>query len=262
ALVAAVKEFQAAEGLTRDGIIGPSTLEFLNRGHGADIAAIVSNMERWRWLPRELGNRHVYVNIPEFLVRIVENGQVQHDTRVAVGTRRIQTPIFSDEIEYVDVNPPWNVPRSIAVKEMLPEIKRDPDYFSKTGFQVVTEDGRVVDPSLVNWHVYDGASLPYRFRQPPGDANALGRIKFMFPNKHHVYLHDTPSKSLFSRESRAFSHGCVRVQNPIDFATALLKRDTAVSSAMIEKRLGTGQPGELRLSARIPVHLVYFNAWV
>ncbi|MCB1476309.1 MAG: L,D-transpeptidase family protein [Rhodobiaceae bacterium] len=261
ATVEAVKEFQAAEGLTRDGIIGPNTLEFLNRGHAADIASIESNMERWRWMPRSLGKRYVYVNVPEFLVRIIENGQVQYSTRVVVGTPRNQTPIFDDEMEYIDVNPSWNVPRSIAVKEMLPEIKRDPDYFSKTNFQVVTDDGRVVDPEQINWQVYDGSSLPYRFRQPPGDGNALGRIKFMFPNKHNVYLHDTPSKSLFARESRAYSHGCVRVQNPIDFATALLKRDTAVSAATIEQRLKTGQPGELGLSAKIPVHLVYFTAW-
>ena len=220
ATVEAVKAFQDAASLDVDGVIGPQTRLALNGGTQISTADVLVNMERWRWVPRDMGSHHVWVNIPEYQLRVVTNGASEFETRVIVGTSQNQTPIFSDEIEYVDVNPYWNVPRSIAVKEMMPEVRRDPDFFARRGLEVIYTGGgsdMVIDPRSVDWNLWDGETMPFRFRQPPGGANALGRVKFMFPNKHAVYLHDTPTRNLFSRSVRSFSHGCVRVDKAWQF---------------------------------------------
>lgn len=259
-LDAAVRTFQRKAGLAADGIVGPNTLATLNREADADpIADIAANMERWRWLPRDLGRFHVFVNIPEFLVRVVDNGTVTHTTRVVVGKRHNQTPVFSDEMEHLVVNPYWNVPYSIASKEMLRGIQADPGgYLARRGYEAVY-NGRVVDPYSVNWSPANLRKV--RIRQRPGARNALGRIKFMFPNKYSIYLHDTPSKSLFQRSVRAYSHGCVRVHNPLDFADALLAHDGKWNAGRI-KRLFGGSERRIDLTQHIPVHLVYFTTTV
>jgi len=262
ALVEAVKMAQAAAGLEPDGIVGPRTLAVLNGVSREDqVRSVIANMERWRWMPRNLGAFHVIVNVPEFVVRVVENGSAVHETRVVVGKPTNRTPTFSSAISYLIVNPYWNVPTSIVSKEMLPEIQADPyGYFARQGYQVFARVGgkmRRVDPSQINWYSVNPRSV--QIRQGPGDDNALGRIKFMFPNQHSVYLHDTPSKRLFERDSRAFSHGCVRVQDPLDFADVILSRAApAWNSGRLEKLYG-GPERRVNLDAPVPIHLAYFT---
>jgi murein L,D-transpeptidase YcbB/YkuD len=223
------------------------------------IATVIVNMERWRWLPRDLGATHVMVNIPEFEARVVRDGAIVHETRVIAGKATNQTPIFSAAIQYIIVNPNWNVPDSIVLKEMLPGLRKDPTFLTRQGIQVLTHVGRrevVVDPRSINWKSDDLKGL--HFRQPPGERNALGHIKFMFPNDHAVYLHDTPSRSLFARDVRAFSHGCVRVQSPFELADVLLEgsgRDSRDLKAMI----GGGEK-RVDLPRKVPIHLAYFTA--
>jgi murein L,D-transpeptidase YcbB/YkuD len=198
------------------------------------------------------------VNIPEFLVRIVEGGATVYEDRVIVGKPTNQTPIFSKAMQHVIVNPYWNVPTSIAVKEMLPRLAADPGYFARQGFELVNARGHVVSPYAVNWRAVTAGR--FRFRQPPGERNALGRIKFMLPNEHDVYIHDTPTRSLFANAIRAYSHGCIRVHEPFRFADALLA-DQGIDGARLKKLIG-GPERTLMLKRHIPVHIVYFTAGV
>ena len=260
AVVEAVKAYQASQKLKADGIVGNATLAAMNRAAADPVATILVNMERWRWMPRDLGRFYVRANIPEFNVRIVDNGEVVHETRVVVGKTTNQTPVFSDEIEHVIVNPVWNVPASIALKEMLPAIRANGGNIR--GYQVYAKIKgrfRAVDPRMINWHTVDMRDI--QIKQPPGERNALGSIKFMFPNQYAVYLHDTPSKSLFQRDYRAFSHGCVRVMDPWAFADALLSHDPGWNAARLKKLVG-GPERRVDLPHHIPVHITYFTAWV
>jgi len=262
ALAEAVARFQAESGLKADGAAGGNTLAFLNRAGKDDTAEILANMERWRWLPRDLGAFHVEVNVPEFQVRIVDDGKVVHETRVVTGKVTNQTPIFSDEMQSIVVNPSWNVPASITTKEMLPKVRNDPSYLSRNGYQVLAKvNGKVVpvSPGSVDWSTASARNI--QIRQRPGDDNALGSIKFLFPNEHSVYLHDTPSKSLFQRDQRAFSHGCVRVQNPLEFADVLLAYQGGWSKERLRKMVG-GRESWVNLPKRIPIHITYFTAFV
>jgi len=261
ALETRVKKFQRSRRVEPTGIVDETTLSKLGGGPEAEMSQILVNMERWRWLPRDLGAKHVFVNIPEFMVRVQVNGQVTYSGRVVVGTRENQTPVFSDEIESVVVNPYWNVPSSILIKEMLPKVQQDPGYLSRRGYEVVAPSGKVVSPYSVNWWGVDQDNLPVRVRQEPSEANALGKIKFLFPNEHSVYLHDTPQQKFFAREERAFSHGCVRVHEPMLFADALLQGEPNISSAKIESLFGD-QEKWLALKSKVPVHLAYFTAFV
>lgn len=258
----AVRAFQASAGIDADGVVGVGTLAALNEiGAPRDrVAEIIVNMERWRWLPRDLGSAYVMVNIPEYMVRIVDDGRVIHETRVVVGKPDTPTPLLTHDMEYVVVNPSWNVPVSIARKEMLPNLQRDPYYLQRQGI-TIERNGRAIDPGSVNWQAGLGG---YSFRQPPGERNALGRIKFMFPNQHSVYLHDTPSRSLFANDRRAYSHGCVRVQDPLSFGEVVFSLgmpNDGWTGEKIGKMFG-GQERYINLKRRIPVHLVYFTAFV
>jgi murein L,D-transpeptidase YcbB/YkuD len=255
---AAVMSYQAEQGLTADGILGALTVRVLNGGRKQDRTALVlANMERWRWMPRDLGREHVFVDVPGFELAIVRDGMPRFRTRVVVGAPTTPTPVFSDEIEFIVVNPFWNVPVSIASKEMLPSIQANPDgYFARRNYEVVV-DGRVVSPSSVAWN--EATIRRVRIRQRPGDGNALGNLKFMFPNEHSVYLHDTPSKALFDKPVRAFSHGCVRVENPLAFADALLEGHSKWNGERLRKMIG-GREARVDLSAPMPVHLAYFTA--
>lgn len=265
ALVSAVEAFQEESALTVDGIVGPRTLLALNGVSPEDqIATITANLERWRWMPRDLGDFHIMVNVPEFVVRVVDHHTVVHTTRVVVGAPGHRTPIFSHVMSHLVVNPYWNVPTSIVSNEMLPEIRQNPGgYFARHGYQVLVESGGrsvVVDPGSINWGSVNPRSI--HIRQVPGDANALGRIKFMFPNQYSVYLHDTPSKALFERDFRAYSHGCVRVDNPLDFADAILPTAAPEwNSARLEALYG-GRERRINLDHPIPVHIAYFTMWV
>ncbi len=255
ATLAAVEAFQKSQDLLIDGIVGPATVAALNGGEATSQADIVANMERWRWMPEDLGSYHVQVNIPEFRLAIMDQGEVSYTTRVVTGTPKNQTPIFSDEIEMIVVNPYWNVPSSIAVNEIGPQLVSNPGYISSHNMELLY-GGKIVDASAVDWSSTSVSN--FSIRQRPGVSNALGSIKFLFPNQHNVYLHDTPSKSLFSRSYRAFSHGCVRVQNPWDFADALLTHETKVTLAALEAERG-GREQWNTLGQHIPVHLVYFT---
>ncbi|MEP9376649.1 L,D-transpeptidase family protein [Aquabacter sp. CN5-332] len=262
ALLNAVLAFQGTSGMEPDGRVGAGTVEALNSvATPADRTAdIIANMERWRWLPRDLGTTNVMVNIPEYMVRINDNGRMIHETRVVVGKPDTATPLLSHDMEYIVVNPSWNIPVSIARKEMLPNLQRDPYYLQRQGIQI-ERNGRAIDPGVVNWNAGLGG---YSFRQPPGERNALGRIKFMFPNQHSVYLHDTPSRSLFANEKRAFSHGCIRVQDPLSFGEVIFNLglpNDGWTEAKIGKMFG-GQERYINLKRHIPVHLVYFTALV
>ncbi|WP_068087005.1 L,D-transpeptidase family protein [Polycladidibacter stylochi] len=255
-----VKEFQSENSLKPDGVIGPRTLLALNAKSGADpIKDVIANMERWRWMPKELGNLHLQVNIPEFTVRLIHNNKSVYQTKVVVGKRKHQTPIFADKMEHIIVNPYWNVPYSIATKEMLPDILEDPSEYLKKGNYEIVAKGKIIKPSRINW---EGVSFEkIRIRQRPGRGNALGQIKFMFPNRHNVYMHDTPSKSLFRRSERAFSHGCIRIHRPLAFADALVGFQKNINSKMIRKTLGKKER-RFDFAKQIPVYIGYFTAFV
>lgn len=259
-LAYAVEAFQAKNGLHADGSVGPRTLLALNgRVSGNPIKDVIANMERWRWMPRDLGETHLRVNIPEFMVRLNMDGFVMYETRIVVGKNSNKTPVFSDKIQHVIVNPYWNVPYSIASKELLPELRANPASYLQKGNYEVVYGGKIVDPRRVNWDAVTFKKI--RIRQRPGRGNALGKIKFMFPNKHNVYLHDTPSKSLFNRSNRAFSHGCIRVQNPFDFADALMATQSTITGNYIRSLVGKKQT-QVNLQKQIPVHISYFTAFV
>ncbi len=265
ALVEAVKFVQVEAGLNADGIVGPRTLVALNgRSREEEIASVIANVERWRWMPRDLGAFHVMVNVPEFLVRVVDGDSVVHETRVIVGKPRNPTPTFSHVMSHLIVNPYWNVPASIVRNEMLPEIQANPyGYFGRHGYELFAQIGgrmRQVDPNWIDWRFVNPRLL--QIRQIPGDFNALGRIKFMFPNQHSVYLHDTPTKKLFQRDYRALSHGCVRVENPLDFADAILPVAAPEWNSTRLKRLYGGSERRVDLDTPVPVHLAYFTAAV
>ncbi len=259
ALVTAVEAFQKSNGLSSDGVIGSRTVAVLNGAHRDIEGEIIANMEMWRWMPRDLSQDYVLVNIPEFKVRVFRHGQKVHEARVVVGKATNQTPIFSGEMQYLVVNPYWHVPESIKIKEMLPEIKADPaGYFSRHGYEV-TYDGQLIDPTRIIWD--ENAVKAVGIRQVPGEANALGHIKFMFPNQHAVYLHDTPLRSLFNRDVRAFSHGCVRVDDPMAFADAVLQGDPQWTVPKLQAMFG-GDEKRVDIATHLKVHLAYFTAFV
>lgn len=260
AVIAAVKKFQELHGLNTDGVVGPATTRAMNADSvSTRTELVVLNMERARWMPRELGERHVIVNQPAYQARLYAEGEVVHQTRVIIGKPRHATPMFSDEMEFVVFNPYWNVPRSIATNEMLPELYANASYLDARGYEVFGPNGRV-SSSSVDWRQYTASTMPYSVRQPPGASNALGTMKFLFPNRHSVYMHDTPSRHLFARDVRAFSHGCVRVHNAPDFAYAIMETE-GWSAERIAAAVATGRNQRITLDTKVGVHLTYFTAW-
>jgi murein L,D-transpeptidase YcbB/YkuD len=252
-----LRRFQQTSGIKVTGALGPQTLGALNRDSTArDIDRLRDNMERMRWLPRDLGKRHVFVNQAAFEARVIEDGREVWATRVIVGKPNTQTVAFHDEMELVVFNPSWGVPQSIIAGEYLPKLRRDPGYLDRMGFKVVNQQGKVVPSRSVNWGAY-GRKVPFGIHQPPGDKNALGEIKFLFPNTHDIYMHDTPTRNLFEDDERAFSHGCVRVQNPRDFASVVL----GWSQEEVAAHVASKASETVRLKHKLPVHLTYFTAW-
>jgi L,D-transpeptidase YcbB len=260
ALVEAMKAFQTSNRLDVDGVMGPATLAAVNGGAPLTRADILANMERWRWMPRDLGAFNVFVNIPEYRLAISRNGVEEYTTRVVVGATKHQTPIFSDTIRHIVVNPYWNVPSSIIRSEIAPAVLRNPGYIDSHNYDLLY-NGNAISPWSVDWSQVSSTNFPFRVRQRPGTSNALGQIKFLFPNKHDVYLHDTPSKSLFARDFRAYSHGCVRVQNPMEFAGALMANETKISRASLEGMFGASERW-VNPEQQIPVHIAYFTVRV
>lgn len=257
-LVALVKDFQKENGLTADGVIGRNTIRAM-QGVSNEVKAqkIRFAMERLRWLPRQLGARHVFINQPAFTATYREEGREPLTMRVVVGQKSNQTYFFSDTIETVEYNPYWGVPHSIIVNEMLPKLYEDPAYLDNIGYEVTTASGASISSASVDWHAVAQKKLPINVRQRPGDDNALGELKILFPNAHAIYMHDTPSKSLFQRDSRAFSHGCVRLENPRAMAAAVLGKPVDY----IASRIAQGKNDSDRVAADISVHVAYFTAW-
>ena len=259
ALVEAVKRYQERNGLTDDGIIAQTTLEMMNVPAGDRIHQIALNMERRRWMDDDLGSYYVFVNVADQALKVVKDGKTIHTARVVVGKPYTRTPIFSDTMKYIVLNPYWGVPPSIANGEYLPKLKKNPGYLRSQNIKVLGSNGKEIDPYSVNW-----ASLkrvPYQLRQDSGPKNALGRVKFMFPNKFNVYLHDTPAKNLFAKDLRVFSHGCMRVQDPLALA-ALLLGDQGWTKAKIDAQIAAGEQRVINLKQHIPVHITYLTAWV
>jgi murein L,D-transpeptidase YcbB/YkuD len=260
-LVAAVQKFQQRHGLDSDGVIGRKTLEALNITPAARREQIVINMERWRWLAENLGSKHLLVNIAGFELKGVVDNRTVLRKPVIVGRHYRRTPVFSDAVRYLVFNPTWTVPYKLAVRDKLPDIQKDPEYLKRLGFTVYDKEQRVVDPTTVDWSQITRRDFPYRLVQAPGPDNALGQIKFMFPNPYDVYLHDTPTRELFDKSDRAFSSGCVRVADPLELAAWLLE-DEGYSREQIEAIVATGQLHTLFLKQPIPVHIEYWTAWI
>ncbi|MBL8587458.1 MAG: L,D-transpeptidase family protein [Methylobacteriaceae bacterium] len=243
-IASAIADFQKANGLPASGHLTPRTIAALSGGEPSRLEnELLANMERWRWLPRDLGAQRIEVNIPDFSLKVSDGDDIVHRARVVVGKPDTPTPVFSDVMQFLIVNPYWNVPPSIIKKEMAPRLAEDPDYYTKRGYEVTRKGSQII------------------VRQPPGERNALGRIKFMFPNQHAVYLHDTPSRALFAHERRAYSHGCVRVDQPLKLAEVVLGRDAGWSEERVRRMIG-GAERTVHLPRRLPVHLQYFTAFV
>ncbi|MEH6836598.1 MULTISPECIES: L,D-transpeptidase family protein [Falsihalocynthiibacter] len=257
----AVQQFQLTHGLNPDGVAGAATISEINVPVEGRLKSVMVAMERERWLNGvERGKRHVWVNITDFHVRIIDDGKTTFETRSVVGknTSDRQTPEFSDVMSHMVINPTWNVPRSIAVKEYLPMLKKNPNAVSH--LRLINGSGQIVSREGQDFTQYSARNFPFDIKQPPSRGNALGLVKFMFPNRYNIYLHDTPAKDLFGRESRAFSHGCVRLRDPQDFAFALLARQQSAPEPYFKKILATGRETTVPLDQPIPVHIVYRTA--
>lgn len=261
ALVAAAKKFQQRHGLDTDGVLGRKTLEALNITPAARREQIVINMERWRWLSENLGSKHLLVNIAGFELKGVVDNRTVLRQPVIVGRHYRRTPVFSDRVRYLVFNPTWTVPYKLAVRDKLPDIQKDPEYLTRLGFSVYDQEQRLLDPATVDWNQLTRRDFPYRLVQAPGPENALGQVKFMFPNPYDVYLHDTPSRELFEKSDRAFSSGCVRVADPLGLAEWLLA-DEGYTREQIEQIVATGELRTLYLKNPVPIHIEYWTAWI
>jgi len=261
-LVEAVKRFQARQGLDADGVIGSTTIVAMNVPIQERINSIILAMERLRWMPENLGQQYLIVNIAGFELRRVNAGKVEERMAVVVGKPYHRTPVFSDRIRFLEFNPYWNVPPDIAVNEELPILRRNPAGLSAQGFEVV-RGNQVTDPSSVDWSNVGPGHFPYQLRQRPGPNNALGRVKFMFPNSHNVYLHDSPAHSLFERNIRAFSHGCIRLSRPLDLAEQVLRVGGVQgwTKDRINNVVASTKTTVVNLREPLPVHITYLTAW-
>lgn len=256
-----VRGFQKDHGLNTDGVAGSGTLTELNKSVETRLKSVIVAMERERWLNKERGKRHILVNIPAFTVAVIDDGEITFETRSVVGAAEDgrPTPEFSDMMEYIVVNPTWTVPRSIVTKEYLPSMKRNRNAAGH--IDLIDRRGRIVNRGAVNFSQYTERSFPFGMRQKPGRNNALGLVKFIFPNKYNIYLHDTPSKNLFAFDMRAFSHGCVRLADPFEFAYTLLAAQTSDPVGFFKSKLATGKETFVHLENELPVHLIYRTAF-
>ncbi len=260
--VAAVKRFQLRHGLEADGIIGQETIRALNISPLQRSQQIVVNLERWRWLAEDFGNKFLIVNIAAYELRVIMNNETVLQKPVIVGRDYRKSPVFSAQIKYLVFNPTWTVPYKIATEDKLPEIKRDSSYLSRMGFTVLsTATSKAVDLQTIDWQSLSKNRFPYTLVQSPGVLNALGQVKFMFPNAYDVYLHDTPARELFRKSERAFSSGCIRVEDPLELAELLL-RDQQWTRGMIDEVIATRITKTVHLKTPMPVHLEYWTSWV
>ena len=255
-LVPVIKAVQQRAGMKGDGVIGPRTVALFVGASKADrIGKVKVALEELRWMPSDLGSPRVFINQPAFTASYIDNGEEKLKTRVVIGRVTNQTAFFYDQIKQVDFHPYWGVPQSIIVNEMLPRLRSDPGYLDRAGYEVTDSRGRQIPSSEVDWGAY-GSKIPFSVRQQPSEANALGELKILFPNKHAIYMHDTPQKSFFARDMRALSHGCIRLQDPRGMAAAVL--GTSVDD--IAEKLKHGHSTE-NVTRVIPVYVAYFTAW-
>lgn len=260
----AVRKFQRRHGLIVDGVVGKRTRAMLNVPVENRILQLKANMERWWRMPIDLGTRYLMVNIPNYQLHIVENHTVVKSMRAIVGKQDRRTPVFSTKMTYLELNPYWNVPRKIAIRDLLPRIQNNPQFLIRQRIQVFKSwkvDARELDPLAVDWKRYSKENFPLRLRQKPVRSNALGQVKFIFPNRYSVYIHDTPGKALFRRHKRSYSSGCVRIEEPFALAEYLLK-DQQWDRSKILRRVQTNKRKVIALKSPIPVHLVYFTSWI
>jgi L,D-transpeptidase YcbB len=261
ALTGAVQRFQIDHGLTADGVAGEGTIAEINRAPEERLKSVIVAMERERWMNTDRGRRHVWVNLTDFSTQIIDDGKVTFETRAVIGASdpAKRTPEFSDLMTYMELNPDWTVPRGIIGRDYLPRLQNNPGALGH--LQVLDRRGRVIPRSQIDFTAYSARSFPFTLRQAPGPSNALGTVKFMFPNPHAIYLHDTPDRHLFGRESRAYSNGCVRLNDPHDFAYALLEGQEADPVSFFQATLRTGRQTRVNLNVPVPIHLVYRTAF-
>jgi murein L,D-transpeptidase YcbB/YkuD len=265
-LVEALKKFQSRNGLVADGVVGKGTLKALNESVDSKITKIRLNLDRIKWLAKRDGRYHIVINIPDFRLYFEDNGKVINTMKVITGKPNHPTPIFGDEVELIVLNPYWNVPTSIIQKEMIPKLLRNPNALKRQNIEIRSgwgKNAKVVNPSSVDWSAYRYSKrVPYRFAQLPGYKNALGKIKFLFPNRFSVYMHDTPTKSLFKRHKRAFSHGCVRLEKPRELLKTFASIDKSIDLKKAFEILKGKKNTTLKLSKKVPVDIVYLTAYV
>ncbi len=262
ALVSAIQAFQKQHGLNADGVIGKNTVHALNTPLEWKIRQLRISMERLRWLPRNLGDRYLLVNTSGFILRAIEHDQQVLTMRIIVGRDYRSTPSFNSAVSHMVINPYWNVPASIARKDLLPKQLRNPDFFAASGFKVYPGHDRnaeAIDPGTIDWHKYEHG-FPFFLRQQPGEHNALGKVKFMFDNPFSIYLHDTPSKSLFKRDMRTFSSGCIRLEKPLELAAFALNQSDLLEK--FNENMANDETITMHLPKPLPIYLMYITAWV
>jgi murein L,D-transpeptidase YcbB/YkuD len=261
----ALRRFQERHGLDVDGVVGPTTLETLNVPVDQRMRQLELNLERWRWLPQTLGERYILVNMANFELNVVEKDQPVMAMRVVVGKGYRRTPVFSGKMIYLVFNPYWHVPHSITINDKLPLIRKEPNYLMTQHIRVFQgwgAEANEIDPKSIDWYKVDAKNFRYTLRQDPGPWNALGRVKFMFPNRFNVYIHDTPSHELFNKTARMFSSGCIRIEKPIELAAYLLRDDPKWTSESILAAIDRQMEQTVQLREPIWVHLLYWTAWV
>ena len=263
-LALAISDFQHRHGLEADGILGKRTVREINKSVKFRSTQLEVNLERAKQISELGDSRYILVNVPEYKLYVIENGKAIYQTRVVVGKKKHKTPVLTSAISEFVVNPYWNIPTSITKNEIIPKLQEDPEYLSKNNMKIISSLNKkniFIDPEIVDWTTIDPESAALRIRQDPGKNNSLGRVKFVFPNNHRVYLHDTPSRSLFARTSRAFSHGCVRVENPFELAEVLISNSENWTNEKLDYFTNRKKTKTIKLDKPIPIHITYMTAW-
>ncbi len=259
----AVQAFQNEHLLEPDGVVGARTQKELNKTKQNRATQLMTNIERWRWMPKNMGQHYLVVDIPSFEYYVMKDGVETVRAKTIVGMAQRSTPVFMAPMNHIVFAPYWNVPRSMAVRDKLPQLKRDPERLARSKIRILDREGHEIDPTMIDWSQYNSNNFPYRLRQDPGNHNALGKVKFMFPNEHAIYLHDTPQKSLFGKTERTFSSGCIRIENPVELAEYFLK-DQDWKVDRVQKAYGGSKEQTVRLKEdmRFPVYTIYMTTAV
>jgi L,D-transpeptidase YcbB len=260
-MVEAVKLFQSRHGLITDGIISEATMKRLNQSfkHKADLIEL--NLERIRWLPHEYGEDYITINVPEYMLRVIENGKKMLEMRVVLGSEFNATPIFNDTLEYIVFSPTWNVPKSILKEEMIPDLQSNPLAYDPERF-VFYKNGEEIHPEDIDWQDEDINPEEYQIVERPGEKNSLGQVKFVMPNNFNIYMHDTPAEQLFKKNKRAYSHGCIRLEKPIELAKYLLRDNSKWNEEKILEAMESNEPITVPLKKKYHVEIEYRTVWV